>query len=469
METTAPGRPEGAPPDRIKRQAFVPMNITETSTDGLARTFKVVITAQEIDEKVKGRLEELRRTVQLPGFRPGKVPVAVIRQRYGASVLSEALEEAVSDTSRQAVAERGLRVALQPKIAVDKYEENGDLEYTMTVELLPDIEPSDLSGLELEKPVATVDDAALDEALTRLAGSRAATEPVTEDRGAENGDTVVIDFAGTVDGEARPGMDGKDFPLELGSGQFIPGYEEQLVGAKAGEHRSVTVTFPEGYHAAELAGREAVFEVDVKELRASVPAAVDDELAKSFGLESVDKLKETVRDKMVSDYAGVSRLRVKRQLLDKLAESHDFPVPLGMVEVEFEAIWRRLQDELKNGDAGEDAGKSEDELKAEYNAIAVRRVRLGLLLAEIGRRANIQVNQDELNRALIAEARRWPGQERQVFEFFKANPQAIENLRAPIFEDKVVDHILEQATVTERTVSVEELMRDPEDDEVEAA
>lgn len=444
------------------------MNITETSTEGLARTFKVVITAQEIEEKVKGRLEELRRTVQLPGFRPGKVPVAVIRQRYSASVLSEALEESVSDSSRQAIADRGLRVALQPKIAVDKYEENGDLEYTMTVEVLPDIEPSDLSGLELEKPVAAVDDAAVDEALTRLAGTRGNTEPVTEDRPAADGDTVVIDFAGTVDGEARPGMDGKDFPLELGSGQFIPGYEEQLVGAKAGEHRSVTVTFPADYHAAELAGKEAVFEVDVKELRTSVPAAIDDELAKGFGLDSLDKLKETIREKMTADYGGVSRLRVKRQLLDKLAESHDFAVPEGMVEVEFESIWRRLQDEIKNGNAGEDAGKSEDDLKAEYRAIAVRRVRLGLLLAEIGRRANIQVSQEEINRALINEARRWPGQERQVFDFFKANPQAIENLRAPIFEDKVVDHILEQAKVSERTVSVEELMRDPEDDDVAA-
>lgn len=444
------------------------MNITETSTEGLARTFKVVITAQEIEEKVKGRLEELRRTVQLPGFRPGKVPVAVIRQRYSASVLSEALEEAVSDSSRQAIADRGLRVALQPKIAVDKYEENGDLEYSMTVEVLPDIEPSDLSGLELEKPVAAVDDAAVDEALTRLAGTRGNTEPVTEDRPAADGDTVVIDFAGTVDGEARPGMDGKDFPLELGSGQFIPGYEEQLVGAKAGEHRSVTVTFPADYHAAELAGKEAVFEVDVKELRTSVPAVIDDELAKGFGLDSLDKLKETIREKMTADYGGVSRLRVKRQLLDKLAESHDFAVPEGMVEVEFESIWRRLQDEIKNGNAGEDASKSEDDLKAEYRAIAVRRVRLGLLLAEIGRRANIQVSQEEINRALINEARRWPGQERQVFDFFKANPQAIENLRAPIFEDKVVDHILEQAKVTERTVSVEDLMRDPEDDDVAA-
>lgn len=445
------------------------MNITETSTEGLARTFKVVITAQEIEEKVKGRLEELRRTVQLPGFRPGKVPVAVIRQRYSASVLSEALEESVSDSSRQAIADRGLRVALQPKIAVDKYEENGDLEYSMTVEVLPDIEPSDLSGLELEKPVAAVDDAAVDEALTRLAGTRGNTEPVTEDRPAADGDTVVIDFAGTVDGEARPGMDGKDFPLELGSGQFIPGYEEQLVGAKAGEHRSVTVTFPADYHAAELAGKEAVFEVDVKELRTSVPAAIDDELAKGFGLDSLDKLKETIREKMTADYGGVSRLRVKRQLLDKLAESHDFAVPEGMVEVEFESIWRRLQDEIKNGNAGEDADKSEDDLKAEYRAIAVRRVRLGLLLAEIGRRANIQVSQEEINRALINEARRWPGQERQVFDFFKANPQAIENLRAPIFEDKVVDHILEQAKVTERTVSVEDLMRDPEDDDAAAA
>lgn len=446
------------------------MNITETSADGLKREYKVVISAQDIEQKVNGRLDELRRTVQLPGFRPGKVPVAVIKQRYQGGVLAEVLEDAISDSSRQALSERGLRVALQPKIEVDKYEEGGDLSYTMGVELLPDIEPGDFAGIELEKPVAAVEDKAVDEALERLASAQSTQAPVTEDRPAELGDIAVIDFAGSVDGEALPGMDGKDYPLELGAGRFVPGFEEQLVGAKVGEHRTINVTFPEDYPHERLKGAATVFEVDVKELRKNVPAELTDELAKEFGMESLEKLREAVGDRIKGEYANVSRQRVKRQLLDKLAEGHSFEVPAGMVDIEFEGIWNRLQEELKNGTAGEDAGKSEDELKAEYRAIAERRVRLGLLLSEVGRRNNIQVTQDEVNRALIAEARRFPGQERQVFEFFKQNQQALDSLRAPIFEDKVVDFILELAKVNEKTVSVEELMTDPdEEDGVQAA
>lgn len=446
------------------------MNITETSADGLKRAYRVVISAQDIEEKVGRKLDELRRTVQLPGFRPGKVPVGVIRQRYGSGVLAEVLEAAISDTSRDALAERSLRPAMQPKIEVEKYEQGGDLSYTMELELLPDIEPGDFGGITLERLVADVDDAAVDASLTRLAESQKTTRPVAEPRPAQTGDTVLIDFAGTVDGEAKPGMDAKDFDLELGSGRFIPGYEEQLVGASAGEHRTVTVTFPDDYGAADLAGKEAVFEVDVKEVRESVPAVLDDALAQEFGLESFDKLKEMVRERLKKEYADVARLRVKRQLLDRLAETHSFDVPQGMVDVEFDAIWQRLQAELKSGaDAGEDAGKSEEELRTEYRGIAERRVRLGLLLSEIGRRNNIQVAQDEVNRALVAEARRYPGQERQVFEFFQKNPAAVENLRAPLFEDKVVDYILELAQVAERTVSAEELMSDPDGDAAEAA
>ncbi|KAA0598469.1 trigger factor [Azospirillum lipoferum] len=439
------------------------MNITETSTDGLKREFQVVISAKDIEEKVNGKLEELRRTVQLPGFRPGKVPVTVIKQRYFGGVLSEVLEDAISDSSRQALSERGLRVALQPKIEVEKYEDGGDLTYKMAVELLPDVEPGDFTGIELEKPVAEVTEESVQEALTRLASSHATQAPVTEDRAAETGDIAVIDFAGTVDGEALEGMDGKDYPLELGAGRFVPGFEEQLVGVKAGEHRTVNVTFPEDYPHERLKGAATVFEVDVKELRKNVPAEVNDELAKEFGMESLEKMREAIRDRIKGEYDGLSRLRVKRQLLDKLAEAHSFEVPAGMVDIEFGGIWERLQEEIKNGTAGEDANKSEDELKAEYRSIAERRVRLGLLLSEVGRRNNIQVTQDEVNRALINEARRFPGQERQVFEFFKQNQQALENLRAPIFEDKVVDHILDQAKVTEKTVSVEELTKDEDE------
>ncbi len=444
------------------------MNITETSTDGLKREFQVVISAKDIEEKVNGKLEQLRRTVQLPGFRPGKVPVTVIKQRYHGGVLSEVLEDSIATSSRQALSDRGLRVALQPKIEVESYEENGDLTYKMAVELLPDVEPGDFGAIELEKPVAEVTDESVAEALSKLASAHSTQVAITEERGAENGDIALIDFAGSVDGEALPGMDGKDYPLELGAGRFVPGFEEQLIGAKAGEHRSITVTFPADYPHERLKGAETVFEVDVKELRKNVPAEVNDDLAKEFGMESLDKMRDAVRDRIKSEYANLSRLRVKRQLLDKLAEAHSFEVPVGMVDIEFEGIWARLQEELKNGTAGEDAAKSEDDLKTEYRAIAERRVRLGLLLSEVGRRNNIQVTQDEVNRALINEARRFPGQERQVFEFFKNNQQALENLRAPIFEDKVVDHILELAKVSEKTVTVDELTKD-EDETAEAA
>ena len=445
------------------------MNITETSTDGLKRSFRIVISAQDIAAKNAARLEEVRQTVQLPGFRPGKVPLSVVQKRYGGSVLAEVLEAMLEDSSRALVSERGLRPALQPKIDVEKYEDGGDLAFNMTVELLPDIEPGDLAAIELERPVADVPDEKVTESLTRIAETSKTTEPVSDGRPAANGDVVVIDFDGSGDGEIKPGMKGEGVELELGSGSFIPGYEEQLVGAKAGEHRSVTVTFPEQYHAPELAGKEAVFEVDVKEIRASVTPAVDDEFAKKVGLTDLEELKKLVRERMEREYAGVSRLRVKRQLLDKLAEGHAFAVPEGMVDIEFQGIWERLQEEIKAGQAGEDADKSEDELKAEYRAIAERRVRLGLLLSEVGRRNNIEVTQEELNRAVINEARRFPGQERQVFEFFKNTPHAVENLKAPIFEDKVVDFIIELAKVTETKVSVDDLMRDPDDAEEKAA
>ncbi|WP_207478851.1 trigger factor [Arenibaculum pallidiluteum] len=437
------------------------MQITETSADGLKREFKVVISASDIEQKTEGRLRELSSSLRIPGFRPGKVPLNIVKQRYGQSVMGEVLEQAVADSSRQAMMERGLRPALQPKIEVQQFDTGKDLEYTMALELLPDVEPADLTAIEIERPVAEVTDQQVQEALDRIAESRRDYE--TADKAAEKDDAVVIDFDGSVDGEARPGMKGEGHQLILGSGSFIDTFEDQLVGAKAGDHRTVKVTFPEGYHAAELSGKEAVFEVDVKEVKVAKPVAVDDEFAKGLGIEDLGKLKEMIRERISQDYAQMSRARAKRTLLDILAERHDFAVPQGMVDIEFDAIWRRLKDELDRGNAGEDQGKPEDELKAEYRAIAERRVRLGLLLSEIGRRNDVQVSQDELNRAVMAEAQRYPGQERQVFEFFRNNPQAIDSLRAPLFEDKVVDYILGQAKVTDRTVSVEELARDPED------
>lgn len=442
------------------------MQITETSAEGLRRDFKVVITAQDIDSRVQTRLTEVGKTLKIPGFRPGKVPMPILKQRYGQSVMGEVLEAAVNDGAQKAVADNNLRPALQPKVEVLKFDPGQDLEFAVQVELLPEIEPADLSAVEIDKPVAPVGDEAVTESLGRLAKGRRTTEKVEEDRAAVTGDVLLINFDGSVDGEKRPGMKGDDHELELGSGSFIPGFEEQLVGTKAGDDVTVNVSFPAEYHAAELAGKAAVFEVKVKEIRAGKDAEINDDLAKSFGFDDLEGLKAAISERMTAEYGTTSRLRAKRALLDKLAELHSFEVPAGMVEIEFEQIWKRLQEELaRGGAAAEDEGKDEEALKAEYRDIAVRRVRLGLLLSEIGRRNNITVSREELNKAMIDEVRRYPGQERQVFEFFKQNPQAVEGLRAPIYEDKVVDFILGTVKVNEVAVSVEELMRDPDDEE----
>jgi trigger factor len=435
------------------------MNVTETAHEGLNRTWRVVVPAIEIGANVDRRLTELSKTIKLPGFRPGKVPLSLVKKRYGSSIMGEVLEKTVQDSSSKLLQDNDVRPALEPKIEVVSFAEGTDLEYTMAVEALPDIEPADLAGVSLERVVAPVDDKAVDEAIDRIANNNRDFEPVKKKRAAKKGDQLLIDFAGTVDGEARPGMDGKDYPLELGAGNFIPGFEEQLIGIKPEETKTITVTFPEQYHAAELAGKEAQFEVTAKELRAPVKTEVNDEFAKKLGLTDLETLKKMAREQIEGEYGRLTRLKLKRSLMDALAERHDFPVPQGMVELEFESIWKQVQAELTE----EEKAKPEDEVKAEYRTIAERRVRLGLLLSEIGKRNTIQVTQEELNRGLIAEARRYPGQEREVLDAYRNNPRALDALRAPIYEDKVVDHILGTVTLTDRSVTPEELAR--EDDE----
>jgi trigger factor len=437
------------------------MNVTETAHEGLSRTWRVVVPATEIGENVDKRLTELSKTIKMPGFRPGKVPLSLVKKRYGSSVMGEVLEKTVQDSSAKVLEEKAVRPALEPKIEVVSFADGADLEYTMAVETLPEVEPADLTGLTLERLVAPVDDAAVDEALKRLADGNKQYDAVKKARAAKKGDQLVIDFAGTVDGVARDGMTGEDYPLELGGGNFIPGFEDQLVGVKPDETRTVTVTFPADYHMAELAAKEAVFEVTAKELRAPVKAAVDDEFAKKLGLPDLETLKQTVRQQIEGEYGRLTRLKLKRKLMDALAERHDFTVPQGMVDLEFDSIWKQVQGEL----TAEEKEKSEDEVKAEYRAIAERRVRLGLLLSEVGRRNNVQVTQEELNAGLIAEARRYPGQEREVIEAYRNHPRLIDALRAPIYEDKVVDHILTTIGLTDKIVTTEELTKD--DDEAE--
>ncbi len=439
------------------------MQVTQINADGLKHEFKVVITAGQFDEKVKDRLTEVGQSVKVPGFRPGKVPMAILRQKYGKSVMGEVLEGAVNEGAQHAVEQNKLRPALQPKVEITKFEDGGDLEFSVAVEVLPEIEVMDLSTLTLEKMVAEIDEAELEEALKGLASRRETTEAAPAGQAAASGDVVVIDFLGKVDGVAFDGGKGEGYSLKLGSNSFIPGFEEQLVGKKAGDETVVKVTFPEAYHAENLAGKASEFEVKVHEVRTSVPAGIDDELAKSVGLENLAALKDALREEIGRDYTTMARAHLKRALLDRLAENHSFPVPQGMVDMEFDAIWKQLEADKAAGRLDEaDKDKSDDELKAEYRAIAERRVRLGLLLSEVGQKNSVQITQEDLNRAVMNEARRFPGQEHLVFQYYQKNQDALNSLRAPIFEEKVIDYIVERAQVSEKTVSPEDLRKDPD-------
>ena len=445
------------------------MQITETSSEELKREYKIVVGADDIEDKVTAKLNDLGRTITLPGFRPGKVPVSLLRKRFGKSVMGEVLEEAVSASSQQAIQDNSLTPALQPKIEVTKFEEGSDLEYTMAVEIMPAIEMPDFSAIELEKLVLSAGEEEVGEALERMAEQQKTYETVEGDAAAGETDAVLIDFTGTIDGEEFEGGAAEGHLLELGGGRFIPGFEEQLVGAKAGDKKNVDVTFPDDYPAADLAAKKAVFAVDVKEVRVAKPAPVDDELAKRMGLEDLAALKEAVKGQIAQEYADISRDRLKRGLLDNLSETTEFGVPEGMVEQELEAILEQFRSlGERNELEEEDKDKSEDELREEYRPIAERRIRLGLLLGRVGETNNIIVNDDEVSRALTENARRYPGRERQVIEFHQSNPQAMAQLKAPLFEDKVVDFILELASVSERTVTRDELLQDPEQEEGEA-
>jgi trigger factor len=439
------------------------MQVTETNNDGLKREFTVVISAKDLNEKTEARLSELGQNIKVPGFRPGKVPMSVLKQRYGQNVMGEVLERAVQDSSSQALQERGLRPAMQPKVEIQKFEEGKDLEYTMELEVMPEFEPMDFSKLELERVEVEVPEKEVDEALERIASQRTETKPLEKARKSQKGDVLVIDFKGTVDGEAFPGMEAEDHHLELGSNAFVEGFEDQLTGLDKGESKDVTVTFPKEYVNDQLAGKEAVFQVSVKDILESVPAKLDDETAKAYGEENLEGLKNRVRQELGKDYGQLTRSKMKRELLDKLADNHDFSVPAGMVDAEFDTIWKQIEEAKKNDSLDEeDKGKSDEQLREEYRRIAERRVRLGLLLSEVGRINDVDVTQEELNSALIQEAQRHPGQERQVIEFFQKNPDALANLRAPIYEDKVIDYIIEQAKVTDRKVTVEELQAELE-------
>jgi trigger factor len=524
------------------------MNVTEISAEGLKREFTITIPAGEVEEQVSRRLGELAQTVRIPGFRPGKVPVPLLRKRYGAAVRGEVLESAVQDSSAEAMRERNLRPALPPRVEIVSSDEGADFEYKMSIELLPDLPEPDFAALGLERLIAEVPDEDVDKAVARLAESQRKTEPV--ERPAESGDILVADVVGRVGDEEIPGSRGEGREIELGAEGLLPGFTEQLQGVAAGERRNVKVTFPPDYANPDLAGKEGVFEVAVKQVRHRLPAKIDDELAQAAGLDSLAELRQEVRQRMQRDLDNVARQRLKQALLDKLAEQYDFPVPPGMVEMEFNRIWEQYETEkaVRRGIAARAAARAaaagegpldaaavvapeetalegssdrapataeaekpepaeetpathhaiphpgaadepidaaavvapeetalegaadaepaaapqaeedEEKARAEFQRIAERRVRLGLLLAEIGRNNNITVSQEELNQALTQEARRHPGYERQVIDYYRKNPDALNELRAPIFEEKVVDFIVEMAKPGERKVTPQQLM-----------
>ncbi|WP_296816512.1 trigger factor [Brevundimonas sp.] len=443
------------------------MQVVEKSAEGLSRVIAVTIPQDDLNARLDAKIAEIQPQMKLKGFRPGKVPASHVRKMFGRELMGEIINDQVNESSQKALDEAKVRPAapaeIKPTSDMDEVVAGkADLSYEMSLEVMPDFTPVDPKTLKLTRPTYAPTEAEVDEAVNELASQNKSFE----DKGgkapkAAEGDQVIIDFVGKIDGEAFEGGSATDAPLVIGSGQFIPGFEDQLKGAKVGDEKKVEVTFPEDYGAAHLAGKAATFDVTVKSVKAPKASKADEDFAKAIGLESLDKLKELVRQNLEQQHQRQSRFKLKRALLDALDTGHDFPLPPRMVDAEFEGIWRQVEADKNAGrGAPEDEGKSEDDLKAEYRKIAERRVRLGLVLAELGRGANVTVSDQELSNAIMNEARNYPGQERQVLDFYRQNPNAAAQLRAPIYEEKVCDWIFDQATVTETSVDREELYKD---------
>ncbi|MDQ0393113.1 trigger factor [Labrys monachus] len=452
------------------------MQVTQTLADGLKREFKVVVPAAEIASRADAQLEDMRGKVRVNGFRPGKVPVAHLRRLYGRSVVADVVNDYVGEANRKIVDENQIKLAMEPKLDFGAGEEGvaqvlegkADLAWTVAVEVLPTFEVGDVSGIKIERPVVEVTDADIQERLENLARRNVSYTDKEAGAKAEKFDRVIVDFTGKIDGEPFEGGTGTDISVDIGSNTFIPGFEDQLIGVAAGEEKTVEVKFPVNYLSETLAGKDAVFDVSVKAVQAPSELVADDELAKSVGLESLDKLKEVIKGTVEREYANVARSKVKRQLLDALDAKYTFDLPPTLFQQEFDNVWQQVEREMQQtGRTFEDEKTTEEEAREEYRKIAARRVRLGLVLAEIGESNKIVVSDDETTRAMVERARQFPGQERQVWEFYTKNQGAIAELRAPIFEDKVVDHILSLAEVTDKPVSKEELFKEEDEETTE--
>ena len=433
------------------------MQVTETLNDGLKRTYAITVTAAELEEKVNAKLAEARPEIEMKGFRKGKVPMPLLKKQYGQRLLGETMQEAIDGAMSEHFEQTGDRPAMQPQVKMtnEDWSEGDDVQVEMSYEKLPDVPEIDASAITLEKLVVKADESAVDEALAQLAENAQDFNDRAEDAAAVDGDQIVIDFLGKVDGEAFEGGAAEDYPLVLGSGSFIPGFEEQLLGLKAGDEKAVEVTFPEEYGAEHLAGKAAVFDVTVKAVKEPVAAAIDDELAKKFGAEDLDALKGQIRDRLEAEYAGAARQVMKRALLDALDGLVSFDLPPALVEAEAKQIAHQLWHE-ENPDV-HDHNHDTIEPSEEHQKLAERRVRLGLLLADIGQKAEVEVTDQEMTQAVMAQARQYPGQERAFFDFVRQNTQMQQQLRAPIFEDKVIDHIVAGAVVTEKEITKDEL------------
>ncbi len=444
------------------------MKVTEKKKDGLTCELMIQVPAEAMEKQIEKRLREVGKKAKFDGFRPGKAPMELLRKRYGDSVRAEAVERAVEEATTNALKEKNIKPAMTPKVDITKFDNDNALEFTVTVEKLPAIEPADLKKIKLEKLTTPISDKEIDEALTRIAGNYKTSQPLEKQRPAKMGDTIRINFDGSTKGKKLPGMAGKDFDLELGANMFVGTFEEQLVGSKAGDKKTVSVQFPDDYRHPDLKGQPADFEVEVIDVRESVAAELNDELAQKAGLKTLAELKDAIKNQLEKDYASVSRAKLKRALLDALDKANKFDVPKGLVEGEFEQIWQyHLQDLKARGMDVEKAEKDKDS-KKEFQEIAERRVRLGLLLSEIGERQNIKVTNQEIHQAVLREAYNYPGQEQKVIKFYQTNAQALASLRAPIYEEKVVDYVLGEIQTTEKSVSKEELLHDP-DEEAENA
>ena len=431
------------------------MQVTETLNEGLKRGYAITVTAAELDEKVTDKLKEAQPDIEMKGFRKGKVPLPLLKKQFGQRVLGETMQEVIDGAMNQHFEDSGDRPAMQPEVKMtnEDWAEGDDIHVEMSYEALPIVPEVDASAIVLERLVVKAEVTAVDEALSSLAET--AQDFEDKDGASEDGDQVVIDFLGKVDGEAFEGGAAEDYPLTLGSGSFIPGFEEQLVGVSTGDEKAVEVNFPDEYGAENLAGKAAVFDVTVKGVKSPKAAEIDDEMAKKFGAEDLDSLKTQIRDRLEAEYAGAARQVMKRSLLDQLDKLVSFDLPPTLVEAEAKQIAHQLWHEENPDVQGHD--HPEIETTEEHTVLAIRRVRLGLLLAELGQRAEVEVSEAEMTQAIMNQARQYPGQEREFFEYVRQNPQMQQQMRAPIFEDKVVDHIVEKAEVSEKEVSKEDL------------